>query len=266
MPVSKWSVIFLMVLLAGCKTKQYSTLKADKSKWESVEKVWNSPQSFAWNALDIRMDVEVIQRNGSNSLKARVRFLRDSLGFVQIKPSVGIVDVARLVFTPDSSFLVDLINNRAFGGETRELPLDLAQLQSLLVGVPVVLDTLSTYSYWQNESGQLAFASGEALAMLSEPMLISPGQVILMDKNGETLGQIAGFPEQNLRIDWQVEEMGGTSEGTRYPVKGMFRLRNAGEITEVRYQITRLEVDKFSTLSYAIPARLTLESFSQIGK
>jgi hypothetical protein len=266
MRLSRTLILIALLMVTGCKTRQFTSIKADKSEWESVEMEWNAPQPFNWNALDIRMDVEVIQRTGSNNLKARLRFMKDSLGFVQIKPSVGIVDVARLVFTPDSSFLVDLINNRAFGGATSELPLDLPQLQSLLIGVPVLLDSINSYKAWKNQNGQFAFASQEALAMLSQPMQLMPGQVILMNNKQETTGQIAGFPEQNIRVDWQALELSEDSNPGKYPVKGMIRLRNSGETTEIRYQITKLEIDRFSSLSYSIPPRLTLEPFSQVGK
>ena len=148
----KPTVLFMgtMVLLlaAGCSNaRRLAQGKPLKNQSPNAILTQYDATAMDWEWLAMKVDAEVESSERSGSFSATVRMSRDSVIWISISPALG-VEVARLMLTPDSAFLISKVPNNRFhyAGDYAavtdwlDTPLIFSDFQDVLVGRPMGLD------------------------------------------------------------------------------------------------------------------------------
>jgi hypothetical protein len=101
-----------------------------------------------WDWIGMKINVSVDSPEGNQSFKATVRMAKDSAIWMSISPALG-VEVARILLSPDSvQFFSKIPGNKFYYtgnydalGEWADSPLDFQDVQSILGGKPMGLDS-----------------------------------------------------------------------------------------------------------------------------
>ena len=162
-------IIFLLlaiITLASCRsTKKIQTAITKKDTVESVttpkidttQLINNALLTLANNRIDYKTfsaKVDVDYRGGDDKhydVNANLRMHRDSLIWISVNAVFGI-EAMRLLINKDSVFLLDKLNKTYltrsidYLQEVSGLPLTLSSLQDMLLGNPIFIDSVVSYS------------------------------------------------------------------------------------------------------------------------
>ena len=160
-------ILTTIVLLASCRsTKKIQTaitkkdtiaIAATDNKIDSAALIKSALAKLNENYVDFKTfsgKVDVDYRGGDDKhydVNANLRMYKDSLIWVSVNAVFGI-EAMRMLITPDSVFLLDKLNKTYlvrsidYLQEVSSLPLTLSTLQNLLVGNPVFIDSIVSFS------------------------------------------------------------------------------------------------------------------------
>jgi len=159
-------VLLAIITLASCRsTKNIQTAITKKDTVESVatpkidttQLINNALLTLKNNRIDYKTfsaKVDVDYRGGDDKhydVNANLRMHKDSLIWISVNAVFGI-EAMRLLINKDSVFLLDKLNKTYltrsidYLQEVSGLPLTLATLQDILVGNPVFIDSVVSYS------------------------------------------------------------------------------------------------------------------------
>lgn len=159
-------ILTIIVLMASCRsTKKIQTAITKKDTVETVvEKkidsaalIRNALTKLNENFVDFKTfsaKVDVDYRGGDDKhydVNANLRMYKDSLIWISVNAVFGI-EAMRLLITQDSVFLLDKLNKTFlvrsidYLQEVSSLPLSLPTLQNLLLGNPVFIDSVVSFS------------------------------------------------------------------------------------------------------------------------
>lgn len=195
-----FAVIIVIGLLASCRsTKKIQTAinrrdttavvtlppSADK-KNDTIQMIRSTLNKLDSNRIDFRtfsakVNVDYTGGDGKKyNVNANLRMYKDSAIWVNVNALLGI-DVMRLLITKDSVKLIDRLNKTYttrsvdYLQEVTSLPLNLQNLQDLIIGNPVFLDSnIASYSISNNQ-----------IIMLSLGQLFK--NLLTLDQNDKTL-------------------------------------------------------------------------------
>lgn len=170
-------IIMAIVTLASCRsTRKIQTAITKKDTVDSVagivkidttQLINNALQALNKNRIDFKTfsaKVDVDYRGGDDKhydVNASLRMYKDSLIWVSVNAVLGI-EAMRMLINKDSVFLLDKLNKTYltrsidYLQEVSGLPLTLSTLQNLLVGNPVFVDSVVSYS---NDNNMIALLS-----------------------------------------------------------------------------------------------------------
>lgn len=144
-----FSFIFILLaflVLTGCKSKELITSKKLANKKHLPELVnYMEKNQFSASWLSMKASIDFSRNNKNTGFKANIILKKDSMIWVSITPLIG-VEVARIVFSPDSVKMVNRIEKNYFIGTFTYIntllntDLDYFTLQSLLLGNNLNLD------------------------------------------------------------------------------------------------------------------------------
>ncbi len=131
----------LMLLLSACSTGRKAGALSSKAftKERVLEAMIRNQNNVGW--MDARARIAFDDGSFSARANADIRLQRDSLIWVAVN-KLGF-EVARVLITPDSAFILDRVNKEftaesiAALAQTYQLPADFAILQNMLLGNPV---------------------------------------------------------------------------------------------------------------------------------
>ena len=169
-------ILLAIITLASCRsTKKIQTAITKKDtvelvttpKIDTTQLINNALLTLANNRIDYKTfsaKVDVDYRGGDDKhydVNATLRMYKDSLIWVSVNAVLGI-EAMRMLINKDSVFLLDKLNKTYltrsidYLQEISGLPLTLPALQNLLVGNPVFVDSIVSYS---NENNSIALLS-----------------------------------------------------------------------------------------------------------
>jgi hypothetical protein len=172
-------ILFIMlaiVILASCRsTRKIQTAIAKKdtidtvavTKIDTALLIKNALQALDNNRIEFKTfsaKIDVDYRGGDDKhydVNATLRMYKDSLIWVSVNAVLGI-EAMRMLINKDSVFLLDKLNKTYltrsidYLQEISGLPLTLSALQNLLVGNPVFVDSIVSYS---NDNNSIALLS-----------------------------------------------------------------------------------------------------------
>jgi hypothetical protein len=245
---------FLLSCWACITRQQRQNVALHQEPW-SVSKltgdsIW--PKSTAWGWFDGKFEVAIEAGNEQHTLKGRVRMQQDSSVLIQLRPSIGVVDIARLWLRTDSVFMLDLLQNVAYTGRTDTFPISLGAMQSMMMGSAVPLMPTQTYTVEQHAQGSIrAFTSG-GLTMLQHPHMVLPAQALVWNPD-RTLAQMEwGQPEQSLRLSYFPEKF-STLQSVMVAMESQIQWRAKDQQGLARFSFSKIEVGVPTSLSLSIP-------------
>lgn len=159
-------IISAIVLMASCRstrniqtaiTKKDTVETVVSNKVDTTQLINNALQKLNDNKVDFTTfsaKVDVDYRGGDDKhydVNANIRMYKDSLIWASVNAVLGI-EAMRVLITKDSVFLLDKLNKTYtarsvdYLQEVTSLPLTLSTLQNLLIGNPVFIDSVVSYS------------------------------------------------------------------------------------------------------------------------
>ncbi len=169
-------IIVAIITLASCRsTRQIQTAIAKRdtidtvsvAKIDTAALINNAVQALNNNRIDFKTfsaKIDVDYRGGDDKhydVNATLRMYKDSLIWVSVNALLGI-EAMRMLINKDSVFLLDKLNKTYltrsidYLQEISGLPLTLPALQNLLVGNPVFVDSIVSYSNDNNSTALLS--------------------------------------------------------------------------------------------------------------
>ena len=169
-------IILAIITLASCRsTRKIQTAIARKdtidtvavTKIDTALLIKNALQALDNNRIEFKTfsaKIDVDYRGGDDKhydVNATLRMYKDSLIWVSVNAVLGI-EAMRMLINKDSVFLLDKLNKTYltrsidYLQEISGLPLTLPALQNLLVGNPVFVDSIVSYS---NDNNSIALLS-----------------------------------------------------------------------------------------------------------
>ncbi len=159
-------IILAVITLASCRstkniqtaiTKKDTVQTVSTPKIDTTQLINNALQNLKSNRIDYKTfsaKVDVDYRGGDDKhydVNANLRMHKDSLIWISVNAVFGI-EAMRLLINQDSVFLLDKLNKTYltrsidYLQEVSGLPLTLSILQDILVGNPVFIDSVVSYS------------------------------------------------------------------------------------------------------------------------
>ena len=172
-------ILAIMVVMASCRsTKKIQTAITKKdtietvatNKIDSAALIKNALVKLNENFIDFKTfsaKVDVDYRGGDDKhydVNANLRMYKDSLIWISVNAVFGI-EAMRMLITRDSVFLLDKLNKTYlvrsidYLQEVSSLPLTLSTLQDILVGNPVFIDSVVSFSNDNNTISLLSIGN-----------------------------------------------------------------------------------------------------------
>ena len=172
-------ILATMVVMASCRsTKKIQTAITKKdtietvatNKIDSAALIKNALVKLNENFIDFKTfsaKVDVDYRGGDDKhydVNANLRMYKDSLIWISVNAVFGI-EAMRMLITRDSVFLLDKLNKTYlvrsidYLQEVSSLPLTLSTLQDILVGNPVFIDSVVSFSNDNNTISLLSIGN-----------------------------------------------------------------------------------------------------------
>lgn len=248
-------LIIFPVLFFACKIKKLAETSEKPENWRALnlpaDSLW--PQLPQWRFFEGRFDLSIEAEGESHTVKGRVRMEQDRSVLINLRPSVGLIDIARLWIRPDSVIMLDLINNVAWLGSTDTFPLNLNTMQSMLLGLPVPLYPQSDYISETDESARVRLYIPGATNMLNEPDLILPAQYVLLDSAKRMTCMEFGRPELHMRMRCELSAV-SIVDGLPLALENQISWRAKGRPGNAFLKFTKAEIGKPMGLTLSVPA------------
>lgn len=164
--INKWHFVLLAItLITACKPKktlvaprQFDLVALDSLDSNSRAQFLLGPHIKDWTYFSAKIDFEFTQDNNNTKSNAHVRMYKDSI--VWISAGMGLI---RIMINNDSMVILDKLNNnyRVYDKKALdtllEVPLQVGQLQNLLMGQPAYALKLYQLSFLPDSSIQIRY-------------------------------------------------------------------------------------------------------------
>lgn len=117
--------------------------------------------------FDGKFNADINVNGKANSVKGRARIRKDSLIWISIKPDVAIIEVFRVLISPDSVQLIDYLNKQYFADKFSAIKdfinydLSFQMVQNIFIGNPTMVFNLNDYKVFTNKTGHEILASSD---------------------------------------------------------------------------------------------------------
>jgi hypothetical protein len=162
-------VLFLLLILmvSACRIKKNIIEVKDQVKpsTKTVDQVLSKDISFEW--FDGKFNADINNEGKSNSVKGRIRIRRDSLIWISIKPDVAIIEVFRVLISPDSVQLVNYLDKKFFRDkfsaikEFIKYDISFQMVQNIFIGNPTMVLDLAGFKSFMNKEGADIISSSD---------------------------------------------------------------------------------------------------------
>jgi len=162
--------IFTLLVIAfstSCKTHKNLIDVKDQVKPSTKQPAEIIPTETVFEWFDGKFNADINNDGKPNSVKGRVRIRRDSLIWISIKPDVAIIEVFRILITPDSVVLVNYLDKKYFKDKFSSIKefikydVSFHMVQNIFIGNPTFAMDASTYLSYTNKEGDDIIASSD---------------------------------------------------------------------------------------------------------
>jgi hypothetical protein len=160
-------VCIIVSLVFACKTRKNHIEVKDQvqASNQSALDVKINENKFEW--FDGKFNADINVSGKLNSVKGRTRIRKDSLIWISIKPDVAIIEVFRILISPDSVQLIDYLNKQYFKDKISALKdfinydVNFQMVQNIFLGNPTLIFNLNEFKVFTNKTGDEILASSD---------------------------------------------------------------------------------------------------------
>ncbi len=161
------TLVSFLFLAGSCKThKNFIEVKDQvKPGTKTPDQVIPGETLFEW--FDGKFNADINNDGKPNSVKGRVRIRRDSLIWISIKPDVAIIEVFRILISPDSVQVVNYLDKKYFKDkfsaikEFIKYDVSFHMVQNIFIGNPTFALDASTFKSFTNKEGMDIISSSD---------------------------------------------------------------------------------------------------------
>jgi hypothetical protein len=250
---SAFSLLVVTVLLSApaCKTTSGVTGKPLKEKTPEavMESLVRNQVNAEW--FSARMDVSYADQNQSVGASATIRMRKDSIIWMNVK-KLGF-ELARLLITQDSVFVMDRINNQFIAEDLHflekayNIPANLFTLQALILGNPVFF-SIKNLNVENRELSYHLFGKDDKM---ENHYWLDPARMLLQKM------QFNDF-RSNRKVDVNLDgyEKGSDNQFFSYIRKLEFNSQETGAMS-IGLKFSKVEINIPKSISFEIPQRYT---------
>lgn len=166
-PLLLYILFASIICIVACKTHKITIEVKDQvqpsSKQPSQVEIKNT--ELEW--FDGKFNADIIVDGKANSVKGRTRIRKDSLIWISIKPDIAIIEVFRVLISPDSVQVIDYLNKKFFADKFSAIKdfinydLSFTMVQNIFVGNPTLIFNLNDYKVFTNKTSDEILASSD---------------------------------------------------------------------------------------------------------
>jgi hypothetical protein len=219
--------------------------------------------NFEW--FDGKFSGTVNDNGKSNSIKGRVKIRADSVIWISIKPDVAIIEVARLVATPDSVKLLNYLEKKYWIGTYSALSaqigfaLDYPMLEALLTGAPNLIFRREAYLAMKSTDGISLTSSSLPDYLALRRSGTSPRsvfQALWFDAAGNLKRNLIYEPTIRVETDIQFSNF-VTTDSLTFPYQGSLTLVGDSSSAQFKFEYTKIDLNTSTTFPFSIPSSYT---------
>lgn len=285
-------LLVALVATAACKSGKPLPIIGGEIPARSAERILERALAHERDTIryySARASVSVKLPDSGRSFKAHIRSVEDSAAWISVVPALGI-EVARILLTADSLFIMDKLADQYFVGDTAAAATkfgvrpSLALLQQALLGKAIGLDPEEKYRS-DRDDGQYLLTSREKRRFIRAAEEVTPV---------DTLAREPGMPERRLErtlrkaeekeavvmrywfepadfrvtrvqiadlvrdqtADVRYEERGGPEEG-HLPTRIRITLSEPGRQASGTFELSRISTTGPLQMNFRIPEKFT---------
>lgn len=158
-------LFFFIVFVSGCITHKNTIEVKDQVQVSTKLPAQIKIQDNKCEWFDGKFNADINVDGKPNSVKGRARIRKDSLIWISIKPDIAIIEVFRVLISPDSVQLIDYLNRKFFSEKFSAIKdfinydLTFQMVQNIFIGNPTFIFTLNDYKVYTNKIGNEIFSS-----------------------------------------------------------------------------------------------------------
>lgn len=160
-------ILVTIVIIASCKTRKNTIEVKDQvqSSTKLPSDIELQKTDFEW--FDGKFNADINVDGKPNSVKGRARIRKDSLIWISIKPDIAIIEVFRILISPDSVQLIDYLNKQYFKDKISAIKdfinydVNFQMVQNIFIGNPTYIFGLNEFKVYANKTGDEIMASSD---------------------------------------------------------------------------------------------------------
>ena len=226
-------VTLALVVIFSCKTRKNNIEIKDQVKpgTKTTEQILDQDLMLQW--FDGKFNSDIINDGKANSVKGRVRIRKDSLIWISIKPDVAIIEVYRVLISPDSVQLIDYLNKKYFMDNISAIKsfinydISFQMVQNIFMGNSTFMMDQSLFKSYINKEGDDIIASSDFNTYIEARGSKQPANFLfqaLWFNNNIHKRNVMYDPSKKIELDLQYKE---------HAMVDTYLLPKIGEITVV---------------------------------
>ncbi|MCW5899808.1 MAG: DUF4292 domain-containing protein [Flavobacteriales bacterium] len=285
-------LLVALVATAACKSGKPLPIIGGEIPARSAERILERALTHERDTIryySARASVSVKLSDSGRSFKAHIRSVEDSAAWISVVPALGI-EVARILLTADSLFIMDKLADQYFVGDTAAAATkfgvrpSLALLQQALLGKAIGLDPEEKYRS-DREDGQYLLTSREKRRFIRAAEEVTPVDTLVREpgmperrlertlrkaEEKEAIVMRYWFEPEDFRVtrvqiadlvrdqtaDVRYEERGGPEEGL-LPSRIRITLSEPGRQASGTFELSRISATGPLQMNFRIPEKFT---------
>lgn len=251
----------MVCFYASCRTSRIGAIHFDQGVKTTLNgsNVKIAQNLFDW--FDGKFNAEVNNNGKKNSLKCRVRILRDSLMWISIKPDVAIIEAFRVLISSDSVKLINYLDKTYFIGDYSTIrsfinfDISFKILQNIFTGNPTFLFPAELYevSVSGNDTVLSSSDMNEYLTLKKSSQKANIlFQAIWVDTTKHARRSLLYDPNSRMEVDLSYTDY-QLVDSLRFPLSGKVTLIGDTTNTVFTFTYTKTEVNKPVDFPFTIP-------------
>ncbi|MBE2246212.1 MAG: DUF4292 domain-containing protein [Candidatus Competibacteraceae bacterium] len=251
----------VVLIYASCRTNRRGLIKIDPTTPTLLtgDSIHFDQTLFEW--FDAKFNAEVNNSGKLNSLKGRVRIRRDSLIWISIKPDVAIIEVFRVLISPDSIKLINYLDKQYFYGNFSyirsfmNVDVSFNMVQNIFTGNPSFFFPLNNYQVSLTHTDTV-LSTSDLNAYLHLRNSSQKPQLLFhaLWKNGQNQTWKSLYYDPSLKVETELRYNAyQTISNIVFPQSGQLTLISDTSNTVFSFQYTKTEINLPFEFPFNVP-------------
>lgn len=253
--------IGLLAVTASCKTQKSLIEVKDQVKPNPKQPAEIIPTETVFEWFDGKFNADINNEGKPNSVKGRVRIRKDSLIWISIKPDVAIIEVFRILITPDSVVLVNYLDKKYFKDKFTSIKefikydVSFHMVQNIFIGNPTFALDPTKFMSFTNKEGLDIISSSDFKTYVDARNNQQPANFLfqaLWFSNKVHKRNLIYDPANKVELDLQYLEH-ETQENILLPKTGQLTVIGGKTNLRFSYTYTKVVLNEALEFPFTIP-------------